>query len=948
MLSVLERHILQDGTLEFGAKIKYVGQDVLVACAQCIRAATDNPRSIQRAITASAFISKTLTPVPGTVFGQSNWFVHVPELIAEKDTIYGNAVLHVQQYRNHYCASLVPFLRSLTPNECAKHSEILLQVFSSLPELSNKFWTYSSMSFDPRPSTKWLQNMSILHTAISLPILEDFRKAGADYSENPPPGDLVAGFLVPDVFSKMISRGLCHADVLVCNVTCLVAVEALKRLTVWCQYYRERARHDSAAGKWQDAIWQLRSLVRNRFAEIDTVVNLVLRRDAVKPTESSDLVVPREFEACRSGGGLSVDLLHNFLSCYPELLLEKNINVAKFFTVELAQAADTQQSILELYRTARSSNWIKAVDSALSLPEIFAQDVVSDRRREDVGSGKVYSGKVQNSQYPCEPQTTIPWTRQRSATQHAGLEMFLVKEAAMKAIAAAEQKLLEHVKYVRCSIDTTTCEPAPATPADPLADCRDETTLQKVFLAAFDEMKSKTFDFSALLRRFLALRAIPRKSDLHVARAVKMIRDLVEKHIDDPHATLLAANLVHYYGPNFSQNHINEVLALMYVNESLPGALDHKASIGMDRREHVLFMVAMLTRTGLKKAGAAFNIGYLPRILEHFYGSTDLGDRLILYVLQLVERSLELPVTTLIEMWATRNSREPAIVNPLNVQENLFMQLSPSRVLATIEQFSPNEPIAQTITPADIISCWQKNMNADDGRAAAGPAESPPYHPGFLLMVVQQLVAPAAGKKMSLLKLIDMHLVGFVVACLSSFDATIRTTARSILKTMHSLVPALSDKLSYKPRIKAYMDMLAEAALIESGDTLDRVLTPEALLVAHGVDSTVYTHHALMEKPSTIREMRFIRDMLYPVTGPGNDLTGKLYIYWKRNRSWLFRILEQSLHSEDDYDFFIRRHISDDLLTVYISDHCDIGDRLSILSVSYCNMANAIKLSAQF
>ncbi|TIB90209.1 hypothetical protein E3Q19_02816 [Wallemia mellicola] len=101
-----------------------------------------------------------------------------------------------------YNRQLLGVLKNLRIGDSELHADLALSILSACPELSSHYWKQSSLTLEPRLSSRWISNISYLACAVSLPVPSDTFKHNDSFKSTPPPLNNMIESILPTIIQK--------------------------------------------------------------------------------------------------------------------------------------------------------------------------------------------------------------------------------------------------------------------------------------------------------------------------------------------------------------------------------------------------------------------------------------------------------------------------------------------------------------------------------------------------------------------------------------------------------------------------------------------------------------------------------------------------------------------------------------------------------------------------
>ncbi|KAJ3124397.1 hypothetical protein HK098_001168 [Nowakowskiella sp. JEL0407] len=394
ILSSLTRHVIDDNDLNKSVKVTFFNNNVLDQIAKLYQrnnpkvdiSSLPKPESHIRTIAEVVhkfFLNLTASSDAALSFVDSGWFPPSKTPNEGKGPKVYNKIL--QRF----------ITSTLKPMEDEKQQDLLMAILENNPELTHSFWTtVSSMSYDPRPSPKWLQNMALAAKIIALPVPSPLMGAAcassSPYAEPfptcpPPPIKIVADNIIPSPLTRLfLGKALQHTDALVKYTAISVMSFSFCKLSKIKQIFSlsisafvDEENQSSLKRLWVRANDELLEEIRRRVPDLQIVVALV--QSLAKATETKEDKVNSDSDVNTStlyAGALKLARWYQFL--FPEMLIEAKFDVGKFLVKDflvnveksltksneagvngtsLEEQLDVEINVLQLLQEATGLKW---------------------------------------------------------------------------------------------------------------------------------------------------------------------------------------------------------------------------------------------------------------------------------------------------------------------------------------------------------------------------------------------------------------------------------------------------------------------------------------------------------------------------------------------------------------------------------------------------------------
>ncbi|KAF8519438.1 ribosome 60S biogenesis N-terminal-domain-containing protein [Gautieria morchelliformis] len=244
-----------------------------------------------------------------------------------------------------YNKILANIVKTLKVNEDARQQELALKILEACPELVASYWSAANLTLEPRLSSRWITNLSIVGTIISLPIpTSSFLLPQSTHLDpSPPPLSSMTTNVLPSVLNKThLTKGLQSPSSLVRHCTALVLSKCLTKLDNVLRILCETARkleEDNDTGQWLKRFRELEVEVERRVPDFMVIVAMVQQKHAMPSREQYQ---PQTSLLTES----ALRLLWLYHKLFPRLVSEVRFDVGKLllgvfdFTHGLADSSD--------------------------------------------------------------------------------------------------------------------------------------------------------------------------------------------------------------------------------------------------------------------------------------------------------------------------------------------------------------------------------------------------------------------------------------------------------------------------------------------------------------------------------------------------------------------------------------------------------------------------------
>ncbi|KAI8050434.1 ribosome 60S biogenesis N-terminal-domain-containing protein [Syncephalis plumigaleata] len=216
---------------------------------------------------------------------------------------------------NHrFILRLLPLLK-LTDD--TKQRDLLLFILGTWSNIIGIYWKSNSLSFEPRLSTPWLVNMSLLQKILMLPV------PALDATMRPPSTASIMVHILPQTSlpRNLLSRGLQHANTLV-QYTMLCCMEQIftkmSKVTMAIQDIMTRSKDPTI---WQTTLEDVQLRLWLSLPDVQTIIGLVAKK---AENERSDLLSEK-----------AINVIGHYLRCQNKQMTGQKFNLNKLWPADL-------------------------------------------------------------------------------------------------------------------------------------------------------------------------------------------------------------------------------------------------------------------------------------------------------------------------------------------------------------------------------------------------------------------------------------------------------------------------------------------------------------------------------------------------------------------------------------------------------------------------------------
>ena len=270
----------------------------------------------------------------GIVYSNPDWFI-------------GCSKESLSKIRNK---PLLRFISSLKPTSNENHQKLTLNILKVAPDIIEIFLKQISLSYEPRFSTKWFENISFLSKIISLPpppfqpLFDSFHGLHLISSNSqsskvdilPTNTDILVNNIFPSVLSRSIlTQGLQHDNKTVKYQTLTITIIIIEKLNQTINKLREEIKFSSKQKKkWKEYIDHILQDLKKLLPDIQVIIGLhqQISTDFIekKPTDDniddSDVSIELLYEK-------TLCLLKFYHLCFPGILSGANFDILKLISV---------------------------------------------------------------------------------------------------------------------------------------------------------------------------------------------------------------------------------------------------------------------------------------------------------------------------------------------------------------------------------------------------------------------------------------------------------------------------------------------------------------------------------------------------------------------------------------------------------------------------------------
>ncbi|KAL0077698.1 ribosome 60S biogenesis N-terminal-domain-containing protein [Phycomyces blakesleeanus] len=372
-LSVLYEYLLMDFKISRLAKTHFFSSYMLEQVAKIY--ARNEPEQISSTDTgipadlAHKFLIDACTvPGIGVCFRDAGWY-------PANTLVDGNVEEGVKggKIQNRV---LSKFILSLKPADDIRQQELLLKILTACPELIESYWKTTSMTLEPRISSKWLANASLLQKTIQISPPSFYYGDTQLYRATPPEIETILGNTIPNVFGRSFStKGLLHASPLVRYTTMLIlaaafqkhakVTKAINQVISTLEDSEESSKilndtiEELPSRQWQKCLEGIREGLRRRVPELYVFVAIHSQTSGKKKEKAPEGVDEQEFDAQNEMlGDSAFRLIRYYQEFLPETIMESNTDPSNFVPSDILSVRPSSLvHLLELLLCSPDFKW---------------------------------------------------------------------------------------------------------------------------------------------------------------------------------------------------------------------------------------------------------------------------------------------------------------------------------------------------------------------------------------------------------------------------------------------------------------------------------------------------------------------------------------------------------------------------------------------------------------
>uniref|UniRef100_A0A8H8CE92 Nucleolar pre-ribosomal-associated protein 1 n=1 Tax=Psilocybe cubensis TaxID=181762 RepID=A0A8H8CE92_PSICU len=289
-------------------------------------------------------------PGTGICFRDRGWY---PKESDPNETVSKDDEDGKRKNSKIYNKILANLLKSLKVNEDSRQQELALKILSACPELVAGYWSAAALTLEPRLASKWITNIAVFGSIISLPIPSStfYLPNTQQYQPTPPPLSIIIESILPSVNTKNnFSKGLQSPSGLVQHCTALALTRCLVKYQTVKGHFRKIAavlEEDEEEGQWYKRCRDLERDVRRRVPDFQVLV--AFSQQKVDPKVQSN---PTKLALLAESAQRLLWLYHR---CLPSVVAEVRFDVGKLLQAfstdgDKPELADEPEASTRLYR----------------------------------------------------------------------------------------------------------------------------------------------------------------------------------------------------------------------------------------------------------------------------------------------------------------------------------------------------------------------------------------------------------------------------------------------------------------------------------------------------------------------------------------------------------------------------------------------------------------------
>ncbi|KAL0058378.1 hypothetical protein AAF712_014958 [Marasmius tenuissimus] len=285
---------------------------------------------------------------------------------------------------------LANFLKTLKPNEDLRQQELTLRILGACPELIAGYWAPANLTLEPRLSSRWIANIALFGTIISLPtpqssfILPNTTQGTTTYNPTPPPLSTIIDNILPfcDQLQSSLFKGTATFRYTEVRNAMRRVADSLEESAV--SFFGDD--EEKEQGQWRRRLTDLEREVRRRVPDFQVVVGFVGRADAADKSASAG-------DPLQTKSALLSEAAHRLLWLYHQCLLEVS-GEARFDLGKLLGSIDPNVATHRIEAESEESAAQMSAEKLRALKQIHVLRLLSESEQFKASwSGKAGTSK---------------------------------------------------------------------------------------------------------------------------------------------------------------------------------------------------------------------------------------------------------------------------------------------------------------------------------------------------------------------------------------------------------------------------------------------------------------------------------------------------------------------------------------------------------------------------
>ncbi|KAI7871775.1 ribosome 60S biogenesis N-terminal-domain-containing protein [Spinellus fusiger] len=371
ILSVSYEHLMMDYKIPRSTKSFFFSSYILEQIAKIYsrnesELITTTETGIPAELAHKFLIDTCTVPETGVCYRDAGWY---PANVLSEETVKEASGSDRIQNR-----ILAKFILSLKPADDTHQHELILKIFNACPELIEGYWRSTVMTLEPRISSKWFANTTLLQKTIQLSPPSFCYGDTQLYRASPPSVNVILGNILPNVFGRSVSsKGLQHASPLVRYITMVVlaavfqkhakVTKAIQHVITTLQDSQDSQEIQTTTDQplpsqqWQKCLESVRDGLRRRVPEISVLVAIYNQASQAKKesvSEAEDEVIAQS-QMLQDSAFRLISYYQEFL---PETMMESNTDPANFIPQDILSVRPSSLvHLLELLSNLPDFKW---------------------------------------------------------------------------------------------------------------------------------------------------------------------------------------------------------------------------------------------------------------------------------------------------------------------------------------------------------------------------------------------------------------------------------------------------------------------------------------------------------------------------------------------------------------------------------------------------------------